>query len=57
METSTLTTLIALKKDLVKVIEQNHYDLLSPEVVTLSVQIDRLMTPLFKQQLDNHFSN
>lgn len=57
METSTLTTLIALKKDLVKVIEQNHYDLLSPEVVTLSIQIDRLMTPLFKQQLDNHFSN
>ena len=56
METSTLTTLIALKKDLVKVIEQNDYDLLSPEVVTLSIKIDRLMTPLFKQQLDNHLT-
>lgn len=55
METSTLTTLMALKKDLVKIIEQNHYDLLSPEVITLSIQIDGLMTPLFKQQLDNHF--
>lgn len=57
MEPSTLTTIIALKKDLIKTIEQNHYNLLSPEVIKLSIKIDRLMTPLFKQQLHNNFPN
>ncbi len=55
MEQSTLTTIIALKKDLAKTIEQNHYDLLSPEVISLSIKIDCLMMPLFKQQLDHNF--
>lgn len=55
MEPSTLTTIISLKKDLARTIEQNHYNLLSPEVIELSIQIDCLMTPLFKQQLDDKF--
>ena len=54
MEPSTLTTIIALKKDLVRAIEQNHYNLLSPEVIKLSIKIDCLMMPLFKQQLDDN---
>lgn len=54
MKTSTLTIIIALKKDLARAIEQNHYNLLSPEVINLSIKIDCLMTPLFKQQLDNN---
>lgn len=57
MEPSTLTTIISLKKDLIKTIEQNHYNLLSPEVIKLSIQIDSLMAPLFKQQLHNNFPN
>lgn len=55
MQPSTLAIIIALKKDLARTIEQNHYDLLSPEVINLSIQIDCLMTPLFKQQLDNNY--
>lgn len=54
MQPSTLAIIIALKKDLARTIEQNHYDLLSPEVMNLSIKIDCLMTPLFKQQLDNN---
>ena len=57
MEPSTLTTIISLKKDLIKTIEQNNYNLLSPEVIKLSIQIDSLMAPLFKQQLHNNFPN
>jgi len=56
MEPSTLATIIALKKDLARTIEQNHYNLLSPDVINLSIKIDCLMMPLFKQQLDNDFS-
>ena len=55
MEQSILTTIIALKKELAKTIEQNHYDLLSPEVINLSIKIDCLMMPLFKQQLNHNF--
>ncbi|MBE6022040.1 MAG: aspartyl-phosphate phosphatase Spo0E family protein [Cellulosilyticum sp.] len=55
METSTLTTIRTLKKDLLKVIEMNNYNLLSPEVIKLSNELDRLMLPLFKRQLDNNF--
>lgn len=55
MQPSTLAIIIALKKDLARAIEQNHYNLLSPEVMNLSIKIDCLMTPLFKQQLDNNY--
>ncbi|MBP3887846.1 MAG: Spo0E family sporulation regulatory protein-aspartic acid phosphatase [Cellulosilyticum sp.] len=55
MKTSTLTIIMSLKQDLLKVIEANNYDLLSPEVIELSSELDRLMLPLFKRQLDNNF--
>ena len=55
MKTSTLTIIMSLKQDLLKVIEANNYNLLSPEVIELSSELDRLMLPLFKRQLDNNF--
>lgn len=51
MEMTSLTTIISLKEDLNKAIEDNHFDLLSPEVISLSQQLDLLMAPLFKSQL------
>ena len=56
METSTPTLIKSLKKDLVKVIETNNYNLLSPEVIELSSELDRLMLPLFKRQIDDELS-
>ncbi|MBQ1274673.1 MAG: aspartyl-phosphate phosphatase Spo0E family protein [Cellulosilyticum sp.] len=56
METSTPTLIKRLKKDLVKVIETNNYNLLSPEVIELSSELDRLMLPLFKRQIDDELS-
>ena len=56
MEPSTLTIIMALKKDLARLIEQNHYNLLSPEVIKLSTELDRLMMPLFRRQLDTDLS-
>lgn len=55
METSTHTTIMTLKKDLLKVIESNNYNLLSPEVINLSNELDRLMLPLFERQLNHNF--
>lgn len=51
MERNILTTIILLKKELAYAIERNHYDLLSPEVLRLSRELDCLMTPLFENQL------
>ena len=56
METSTPTLIKRLKKDLLKVIETNNYNLLSPEVIELSSELDRLMLPLFKRQIDDELS-
>ena len=55
METSTLTIIKSLKNDLLKAIEANNYNLLSPEVIQLSHELDRLMLPLFKRQLNKNF--
>lgn len=55
METSTPTLIMKLKKDLLKAIEANNYNLLSPEVIDLSNELDRLMLPLFKRQIDDNF--
>lgn len=51
MDASTLATITSLKKDLARLIEEKHYDLLSPEVISLSKTLDDLMMPLFKLQL------
>lgn len=53
METTTLTSILSLKKDLNHAIEANHYNLLSPEVISLSQELDCLIMPLFKYQLDD----
>lgn len=55
MEITNLATIISLKKELSIAIEKNHYNLLSPEVISLSQKLDLLMTPLFKYQLDETF--
>ena len=54
METPTLTHISTLKKKLAYAIAENHYDLLSPEVLLLSEELDRLMIPLFTQQIENN---
>ena len=55
MKTSTQPVIMSLKKDLLEAIEANNYNLLSPEIIELSSELDRLMLPLFKRQLDNNF--
>ena len=42
----------ALKKQLCDAIVDNNYDLQAPEILTLSSQLDSLMLPLFKEQLN-----
>jgi hypothetical protein len=41
-----------LKLDLHDSIVKNNYNLLSPEVLALSIQIDELVLPIFQAQLD-----
>lgn len=55
-ETPDIKTLNMLKKELVNVLQKNNYNLLSEEVLTLSMKIDTLVVPLFQEQLDHYFS-
>ncbi|WP_010166839.1 Spo0E family sporulation regulatory protein-aspartic acid phosphatase [Candidatus Epulonipiscium viviparus] len=41
-----------LKKTLCNSIENENFDLLSEEVITISQELDQQLLPLFKQQLD-----
>ncbi len=43
--------ILNLKKELCATITANNYNLLAPEVLTLSQELDHLMTPLFSSQL------
>lgn len=54
METPNPYILTTLKKRLSLAIVQNHYNLLSPEVLILSQEIDLLMNPLFENQLKKY---
>lgn len=54
MKITSFTTIISLKKDLNEAIEKNHFNLQAPEVLSLSQQLDHLMTPLFKCQLNKN---
>jgi hypothetical protein len=45
-------TIKALKKELIIAIVRNNYNLLSPDIISLSKQLDDLMIPLFKSQLE-----
>ena len=47
-----MTSIYLLKKQLCDAIIDNNYDLQATEVLTLSEQLDNLMIPLFKEQLD-----
>lgn len=47
--------IIHLKKLLSLTIQKNEYNLLSPEVLQLSKQLDLLLNPLFKEQLQNTY--
>jgi len=52
MNTPISHALKALKKELALAIIRNNYNLLAPEILSLSKQLDDLMTPLFKTQLE-----
>ncbi|MDF2614707.1 MAG: hypothetical protein K0S71_2493 [Clostridia bacterium] len=55
MNTPSSLIINTLKKELILAIIQNDYNLLSPEILSLSKQLDELMVPLFKNQLKNSF--
>lgn len=52
METPNLAYIIKLKRKLSHIIIQNNYNLLSPEVIRLSKELDQLMLPLFIKQIE-----
>lgn len=55
MNIPTPNEIIHLKKLLSLTIKKNHYNLLSPEVLTLSKQLDLLLNPLFEEQLESTY--
>lgn len=52
-------TILTTKKQLALAIEKNNYNLQAEEVLTLSEQLDELMLPAFKTQLEfyNYYLN
>lgn len=52
-------TILTTKKQLALAIEKNNYNLQAEEVLTLSKQLDELMLPAFKTQLEfyNYYLN
>lgn len=57
MDTSNFYIISNLKKELILAIIHNQFNLLSPEVLTISKQLDVFMNPLFKDQLINYSTN
>lgn len=55
MNIPTPNEIIHLKKTLSLTIQKNEYNLLSPEVLQLSTQLDLLLNPLFEEQLKNTY--
>lgn len=55
MSIPTQNQIIHLKKTLNFTIQKNAYNLLSPEVLQLSMQLDLLLNPLFEKQLENTY--
>lgn len=49
----------SLKKELCDLLIKNNYNLLAPEVLAISIKLDRKLLPIFKKQLDfyNYFSS
>ena len=56
MKTLNPSIIINLKKDLSYAIKKNDYNLLSPEVICLSKELDKLMTPIFETQLNSYLN-
>lgn len=52
MESSNPIHIIKLKRELTHSIIRNNYNLLSPEVLRLSKELDELMLPLFIKQIE-----
>lgn len=52
MESPNLANIMKLKRKLAHIIIQNNYDLLAPEVIKLSKELDVLMLPLFMKQIE-----
>lgn len=50
--TPNTMTINSLKKELGDLIIKNNYNLLAPEVLDLSIQLDQKLLPVFKKQLD-----
>ncbi len=53
MNIPTSNEIIHLKKILSLTIKKNEYNLLSPEVLQISTQLDLLLNPLFEKQLES----
>ena len=51
METPDFAYILKIKRKLAYAIIENNYDLLAPEVIRLSRELDELMLPLFMKQL------
>ena len=51
METPDFVYILKLKRKLASAIIENNYNLLSPEIIRLSKELDELMLPLFMKQL------
>lgn len=52
MSTPSSFVINTLKKELTLTIVRNDYNLSSPEILRLSKQLDDLMNPIFKKQLE-----
>ena len=52
MNTPSSPIINVLKKELALAVTRNDYNLLSPEILSLSTQLDTLMIPIFKSQLE-----
>ncbi len=50
--TPQIMTINSLKKQLSSLIVKNNYNLLHPDILILSNELDHLMIPLFKVQLE-----
>lgn len=49
-----LAIIYSLKKQLCHALINNNYDLQSTEILELSKQLDNVMVPLFKEQLNSY---
>lgn len=58
-KTPDTQTINSLKKELCDLLIKNDYNLLAPEIIDLSMELDNKLLPIFKKQIDffNYFNN